>query len=192
MNEKEKPEIKNKEKKKESLLDFIKYIAVAVLIVIPVRMFIAQPFVVSGESMHPTFLDRDYLIIDEISYLVGKPHRGDVIVFRYPNDTKRFFVKRIIGMPNEEITINEGVVTIYNKDHPEGFVFEENFLRESFFDTTSFKTLNKEYYVLGDNRDQSSDSRIWGALPEKLIIGRAYLRLLPIKNISYLPGDYKN
>lgn len=189
-NEEQILEPKNKEKKKETLFDFIKYLVVAVLIVIPIRMFIAQPFIVSGESMYPTFLDRDYLIIDEISYLTGEPHRSDVIVFRYPNDTKRFFIKRIIALPNEELNIKDGVITIKNKENPEGFLYEEPYLKEQFKDSLSFKTGAKEYFVMGDNRSRSSDSRVWGSLPEKLVIGKAFFRLLPIKDISFMPGAY--
>jgi signal peptidase I len=154
-------------------------------------MFIAQPFVVSGESMFPTFHDKEYLIIDEISYILGKHHRGDVVVFRYPNDTKRFFIKRIIGMPNEEISITNGEVTIINKENPNGFKLTEPYINEKFDTTMNYKTGEGEYFVMGDNRNKSSDSRVWGVLPEKLMIGRAYLRLLPFKEISYLPGYYK-
>lgn len=171
--------------------DLIKFAVVALVIVIPIRMFIAQPFVVSGESMFPTFHDGEYLIVDELSYHIGTPNRGDVIVFHFPKDTKRFFIKRIIGMPNEEISINNGEVIIINKENPNGIVLSEPYINESFNTTTSFKTGDKEYFVMGDNRNRSSDSRIWGMLPEKLITGRAYLRLLPVKEISYLPGDYK-
>jgi signal peptidase I len=183
--------IKKNSNKKKDFLDFIKYIVIAILIVIPVRMFIAQPFIVSGESMYSTFLDGDYLIIDEISYNLGSPHRGEVIVFKYPLDPKRFFIKRIIGLPNEEISITEGVITIKNSESPEGFVLEEPYLKQEFKDSFQFKTGEKEYFVLGDNRARSSDSRFWGALPEKFITGRAFVRLLPLKNISYLPGNTK-
>lgn len=177
--------------KKKDFLDLIKYIVIAILIVIPVRMFIAQPFIVSGESMFSTFLDGDYLIIDEISYHLGEPHRGDVVVFKYPLDTKRFFIKRIIGLPNEEIEIKGGVISIKNKDNPEGFILEEPYLKQEFIDDFNFKTGNEEFFVMGDNRARSSDSRYWGALPENLIIGRAFVRLLPLNNISYLPGNIK-
>lgn len=177
--------------KKKDFLDLIKYIVIAILIVIPVRMFIAQPFIVSGESMFSTFLDGDYLIIDEISYHLGEPHRGDVVVFKYPLDTKRFFIKRIIGLPNEEIEIKGGVISIKNKDNPEGFILEEPYLKQEFIDDFNFKTRNEEFFVMGDNRARSSDSRYWGALPENLIIGRAFVRLLPLNNISYLPGNIK-
>ena len=179
------------QKSLESLWDLIKFALIAVIIVVPIRMFIAQPFVVSGESMFPTFNDGEYLIVDEISYILGNPHRGDVIIFHYPNDTKRFFIKRIIGMPNEEISINHGKVKIINKENPDGFTLDEPYIDEQFNTTASYKTGNDEFFVMGDNRNKSSDSRTWGLLPSNLIVGRAYLRLLPAKNISYLPGYYK-
>ena len=178
---------KNISSKRKDFLDFVKYIVIAILIVIPVRMFIAQPFIVSGESMYSTFLDGDYLIIDEISYHLGSPHRGDVIVFKYPLDPKRFFIKRIIVLPNEEIVVKEGIIKIKNSEGD--FILEEPYLKQEFKDSFQFKTGAQEYFVLGDNRARSSDSRFWGALPEKLITGRAFVRLLPIQNISYLPGS---
>jgi signal peptidase I len=183
-----------KEKLKKGILnawDLIRFAIIALAIVVPIRMFIAQPFVVSGESMFPTFNDGQYLIVDEISYIVGTPHRGDVIIFRYPNETKRFFIKRIIGMPNEEILINNGEVVIVNKDNKDGFKLQESYINESFNTTETYKTKDDEYFVMGDNRNRSLDSRAWGILPQKLIIGRAYLRLLPFKEISYLPGSFK-
>lgn len=181
----------NTKEKKETIWDLIKFAIIALIIVIPVRMFIAQPFVVSGESMFPTFHDKEYLIVDEISYILGNPNRGDVVIFKYPKDTKRFFIKRIIGMPNEEIKINNGIITIYNEQNPNGFTLEEPYINEEFNTTETYKTGEGEYFVMGDNRNKSSDSRIWGVLPEKLLTGRAYLRLLPAKDISYLPGTYK-
>lgn len=178
------------------LWDLVKFAVIALLIVIPIRMFIAQPFVVSGESMFPTFKDGEYLIVDEISYIIGNPHRGDVVIFRFPGDTKRFFIKRIIGLPNEEVSIKDGIVTIINKENPEGFVLNEPYIDELFSTTNIYKTGSDEYFVMGDNRNRSSDSRTWGEplttkLTDKLLVGRAYLRLLPIKSISYLPGYYK-
>jgi signal peptidase I len=175
----------------EGFWDLIKFAIIALLIVIPIRMFIAQPFVVSGESMFPTFHDGQYLIVDEISYILGNVHRGDVVVFRYPNDTKRFFIKRIIGMPNEEISINNGKITIINKANPNGFTLTEPYIDEPFNTTANYKTGDNEYFTMGDNRNRSSDSRVWGILPSKLLIGRAFLRLFPVSTISYLPGYYK-
>ena len=171
--------------------DLIKFAIIALAIVIPISMWVAQPFVVSGESMYPTFDNGQYLIIDEISYIVGNAHRGDVVIFRYPNDTKRFFIKRIIGLPNEKIIINDGSVTIINKENPNGFKMVEPYINEKFFTGKEYETRDNEYFVLGDNRNKSSDSRFWGVLPENLMVGRAYLRLLPLKEMSFLPGNYK-
>jgi signal peptidase I len=171
--------------------DLIKFAVLALAIVIPIRMWIAQPFVVSGESMYPTFDNGQYLIVDEISYILGHEHRGDVAIFRYPNDTKRFFIKRVIGLPNEKIIVKEDSVTIINKEHPEGYVLKEPYLNEKIFGPTGeYTTGPNEYFAMGDNRNRSLDSRSWGVLPKSLMVGRAYLRLLPLKEISYLPGVY--
>lgn len=187
------PEIKKSKWKEnaKSAWDLIKFAAIALAIVIPVRMFIAQPFVVNGDSMFPTFHNKEYLIVDEISYIVRNPRRGEVTIFRYPNDPSRFFIKRIVGMPNETIKIKDGVVTIINKDNPDGFILEEPYINEKFATTDSYTTGNDQYFVMGDNRNRSSDSRSWGVLPKKLMAGRAYLRLLPFNNMDYLPGEYK-
>jgi signal peptidase I len=171
--------------------DLIKFAAIALAIVIPIRMFVAQPFVVSGDSMFPTFHDGQYLIVDELSYSLKGPHRGDVVIFRYPNDPSRFFIKRIIGMPNEKVIITDGTISIVNTENPEGFTLTEPYIDEKFHATGTYTTGSEEYFVMGDNRNRSSDSRYWGVLPRKLMIGRAYLRLLPLKDASYLPGAYK-
>ena len=170
--------------------DLLKFALIALAIVIPIRLWIAQPFVVSGESMYPTFDNGQYLIVDEISYILGDINRGDVVIFRYPADPKRFFIKRIIGLPNETITINDGTITIKNKDNPDGFKLVEPYVNEKFFTGSEYTTKDSEYFVLGDNRNRSSDSRFWGVLPKNLMIGKAFLRLLPLKEISYLPGKY--
>lgn len=185
------PNIKEKSRIKrniESAWELIKFAAIALVIVVPIRMFIAQPFVVSGESMFPTFDDGQYLIVDEISYLTKGPHRGDVVIFKYPNDPSRFFIKRIIGLPNETVQIKGDVVKIINTEHPEGFVLKEDYVNEKFSVNQTYKTGTDEYFVMGDNRNKSSDSRSWGMLPRKLMVGRAYVRLLPIKSMDYLPG----
>jgi signal peptidase I len=169
--------------------EFVKYAVIALVLVIPIRMFVAQPFIVSGESMVPNFHNGEYLIVDELSYLLKGPSRLDVVIFKYPKDRTRFFIKRIIGMPNERIVIKDSKITIYNEKNPTGFTLEENYLKEAeFYSDEEYTTGKDEYFVLGDNRNQSSDSRVWGKLDRKLMIGRAFLRLLPIKDIAYLPG----
>ena len=176
--------------KKESFWELVRFAVIAILVVIPIRIFIAQPFVVSGASMSPTFLNGEYLIVDEISYRLEDPKRYDVVIFRYPNDTKKFFIKRIIGLPNETVEINGNTVTIINEEHKEGFNLDQPFVKNISNNNIHYELKNDEYYVLGDNRNQSSDSRYWGAVQEKLIVGKAFLRLLPIKKIDIFPGKY--
>jgi signal peptidase I len=106
---------------KDNVIEFVKFAIIALIIVVPIRMFIAQPFIVSGSSMFPTFHDGEYLIIDELSYNLGEPHRQDVVVFRYPKNPKKYFIKRVIGLPNETIIIKDGKITIKNSEFPEAF-----------------------------------------------------------------------
>ena len=191
-----------------SAWDLIKFASIALAIVIPLRLYIAQPFIVSGSSMFPTFHDGQYLIVDELSYHLGTPKRGDVVIFRYPKQPSRFFIKRIIGLPNEKIEVKDDIknitVTIINTKNPKGFTLSERYINPRFTKgdqceitqdqeiatDRTFTTGDGEYFVMGDNRDCSSDSRIWGTVPSKLLVGRAYLRLLPFNTISYLPGAY--
>lgn len=170
--------------------DLIKFAALALLIVIPIRTFIAQPFIVSGDSMVPTFHNGQYLIVDELSYHLGNIKRGDVVIFKYPHDPSRFFIKRLIALPNETIVIKDKTVKIFNKENPDGFVLNEPYINEDFKTDGAYQTGPEDYFVMGDNRNRSSDSRSWGLLNKKFLIGRAYLRLLPFDGISYLPGYY--
>lgn len=180
------------EQKKSSIWETVKFVALALLIVTPIRMFIAQPFIVNGSSMDPTFATGQYLIVDEISYRLNEPERGDVIVLRYPRDPKKFFIKRIIGLPGETVELNAGVVTVRNAEHPEGFELSEPYIMYPKNDTLAKTMGTGEYFVMGDNRAASSDSRYWGTVPEDLIVGRAFLRLLPIAAAAVLPGEYNN
>ncbi len=179
------------ETKEESIWDIVRFTIIALLIVIPLRMFVAQPFIVSGDSMFPTFHNSEYLIIDELSYRITDPHRGDVIVFRYPKNPSRFFIKRVIGLPGETITIHNNKVTIVNTDNPQGFVLDEPYVDDPVLGNVTTVLKDNEYFVMGDNRPASSDSRAWGPLPENYIIGRAFLRILPINKASIMPGHVK-
>ncbi|MEX2405612.1 MAG: signal peptidase I [Candidatus Paceibacterota bacterium] len=161
----------------------------AALIVLPIRLFIAQPFIVSGASMDPTFSNGDYLIVDQLSYRIQNPDRGDVIIFRYPRDPSKFFIKRIIGLPGETVTIEGDVTTISGGEHKEPLVLDESFVRHIAHSNLSVELNESEYFVMGDNRRASSDSRVWGPLPRDNIVGRAFLRLLPASQIGILPGD---
>ncbi|MFZ1075479.1 MAG: signal peptidase I [Minisyncoccia bacterium] len=159
-----------------------------VVFVIPIRIFVASPFVVDGESMHPTFENLDYLIVDELVYDLKAPARGDVIVFRYPGDPSVFYIKRIIGLPGETVAIDNGVVSI-TEPNGQSFTLSEPYIVNEDATYTNTVTLNPgEYFVMGDNRPNSSDSRVWGPLPRKNIIGRVDLRVLPIREFGALPG----
>lgn len=172
---------------KQSLWEIIKFAVIAVAIVVPVRAYVAQPFIVSGSSMVPTFENGEYLIIDEFSYLLRGPNRGEVIVFRYPKDPSKFFIKRVIGLPNETLKLTPTGVIVIKDDGSEIKVDESYIKRQSLPDQT-IKLGTKEYFVMGDNRPESLDSRVWGPVTENLIKGRVLLRLLPPTKIGLLPG----
>ena len=180
--------------KEESIWELIRFAIVVLLIAIGLRFFIAQPFVVSGSSMVPTFQDKNYLIVDELTYDFHAPSRGDVIVFHPPGQPKGvYYIKRVIGLPGETIKISNETVTIINSANPNGFVLKEPYISAPTTITTGSlsKTLSAdEYFVMGDNRPFSSDSRAWGTLPRENIVGRVLLRLFPVNEINGLPGAY--
>ncbi len=162
--------------------EVVKIVAVTLAIIVPVRYFLIQPFFVKGASMEPNFDDGQYLVVDELSYRLGQPQRGDVIVFRYPADTSQFFIKRLIGLPSETVEISNGQIKIYNAEHPLGFILDENNYLPPTIDTSGEvkeKIGPDEYFVLGDNREASFDSRRWGLLPRADITGRVWLRAWP-------------
>ncbi len=172
-----------------AIAEIIQFSIIAVLIVVPIRMFVAQPFIVSGDSMVETFQSGQYLIVDQITYHLDDPSRGDVIVFRYPRDPSKFFIKRVIGTPGDTIKIEDAQVMITNEEHPDGVLLDEPYVKSMDPAPRFEETLGeREYFVMGDNRNRSSDSRSWGVLQEDRIVGRAYLRLFPPQTIGYLPG----
>ncbi|MFA6397690.1 MAG: signal peptidase I [Candidatus Paceibacterota bacterium] len=180
-------------RKDHPVWELVNFALLALVIVIPIRVFIAQPFIVSGGSMIPTFNDGQYLIVDEISYRFHDIARGDVIVFKFPKDTKKYFIKRVVGLPGDTIEINEGKITIKNAEDPEGILLDEPYIKNISKESPENVTLKeKEYYVMGDNRSGSYDSRSWGPVPKKLITGQVFFRLLPFKSISFYPGEFEN
>ncbi len=169
--------------------ELLKFVALAALIVIPVRLFVAQPFIVSGASMEPTFHNGQYLIVDELSYRVHAPARGDVIIFRYPRDPKEFFIKRIVGLPNETVSISGDTITITKADGSTETLDQSYVINHGNGSAASYPLTADQYFVMGDNRPESSDSRIWGPLPRENIVGRAFVRLLPFNQLSIFPGS---
>ncbi len=148
------------EQKQNGFWELVRFVAIAVLIVVQIRIWVAQPFIVNGASMAPTFATGDYLIVDEFSYHFRQPKKGEVIVFRYPLSPSIFFIKRVIGVPGSTLEIGGKKIKIGKK----------------------------EYFVEGDNREASFDSRSWGTVPEKLIVGRAFVRLWPFSKLGLFPG----
>jgi signal peptidase I len=171
--------------------DLVKVVVVALVIIIPIRYYVIQPFIVSGSSMQPTFENGQYLIVNELDYHIHAPQRGDVIVFKYPLNTSEYFIKRVIGLPGEKVLISNGKVTIYNAANPNGFVLDESYLPSGLYteatSTTPITLGENEYFVLGDNRPASSDSRYWGDVPSDDIVGKVVLRAYPFNQVSTFP-----
>ncbi|KKP93871.1 MAG: Signal peptidase I, partial [Candidatus Moranbacteria bacterium GW2011_GWE1_36_7] len=187
------------------LWEVLKVFLWALAIIVPIRVFLFQPFFVQGASMESNFKDGDYLIVNEFGYkktsldFAGKHfftvnsfrelNRADVVVFRYPKDPKQFFIKRVIGLPGEKVKVESGVVTIYNAEHPDGFLLDEKAYLPAGLITNNPATVQlkaDEYFVLGDNRQASHDSRVWGPLPEKDVIGKVLIRAWPLPKAEIL------
>jgi len=162
--------------------EIFKIFVVSLAIIIPIRYFLIQPFFVQGASMEPNYEDGEYLIIDEISYRLREAERGEVIVFKYPQNPSEFFIKRIIGLPGETIKIQNSTIVIENKTNPLGFVLDESsYLKNVPSMGQQAVTLGEdEFFVLGDNRSASFDSRRWGSLPRNDIIGKVWIKAWPI------------
>ncbi len=178
--------------------DLVKTGIIVFIIAFSIRYFLVQPFIVEGSSMLPNFVDKEYLLAEKLNYLIGSPRRGDVVIFRYPKNPTTNFIKRVIALPGETVEIEDSKIKIINSEHTDGI-----YLDESIYLASNIKTLTStrekftmtlgpdEYFVMGDNREHSSDSREWGKLPKSNIIGRAWLTLKPFnkfgtqKRISY-------
>lgn len=174
--------------------EITKVVAISLAIILPVRYFLIQPFYVKGASMEPNFHDHEYLIIDELSYRFSNPERGQVVVFRYPRNPQEYFIKRVVGLPGEQVQIKNGQVTIFNAEHPEGFTINEEYLSNDFitFDSSDVKVSvgADEYFVLGDNRTASKDSRSFGPVNRSFITGKVLFRGWPIDEITVFNKDY--
>ncbi|MEK7547022.1 MAG: signal peptidase I [Patescibacteria group bacterium] len=164
-----------------SLLEIVEITAVAFAAVFLIRSYIVQPFLVSGSSMVPNFSDGDYLLIDELTYRFRAPERGEVVVFQYPKNESVYFIKRIIGMPGENVEIKNNRITIFNENNKDGLVLDEKYISGilTALGDVEFQIPDGSYFVLGDNRPYSFDSRNWGMLPKTDIVGLVQFRLWP-------------
>jgi signal peptidase I len=167
-------------------------VLIAVVTVFAIRTFLMQPFLVSGASMEPNFETGNYLLVDEVTYRLRTPERGEVIVFKYPNDPSVYYIKRIVALPGERVVVNDGEVKIFNKQHLQGMTLDESYLDKNLMTVGNIDVVldSNDYFVMGDNRNYSYDSRSWGSLPKANIIGIVRLRVFPIgsaKAFNYAP-----
>ena len=171
--------------------DVVKILFLAVVLVEVVRLFVAQPFVVSGDSMVPTFYPNDYVVIDELTYELHKPQRGDIIIFHYPLDPSIYFIKRLIGLPGDTVMVDNGSVFVQSGTSTQRLLTEPYLEAGVPKIETGTTTLGPdEYFVLGDNRNSSFDSRVWGPVPGRYIVGRAFVRLFPFTHTTlYRPAS---
>jgi len=157
--------------------DLIFALAVAVFIV----MFVVQPVKVEGTSMQPRLVDQERIFVNRFIYRFSEIHRGDVVVFWYPRDTAKSFIKRVIGLPGDLVEIRRGQVLV------NGARIDEPYLRPEYRDRESFGRVivpPGHYFVLGDHRNSSNDSRNWGFVPRELIYGKAIFSYWPVSRIG--------
>lgn len=180
-----------------SFLEVFEIALVAVAAVYVVRTFLVQPFLVSGSSMIPNFQDGNYVLVDELTYHIHQPERGDVVVFHDPEDWSTYFIKRVIGLPGEKVQIDNNGIMVFNESNPDGFALNETYLPSgtpispnncdggTFLNgICTYNLSSSTILALGDNRPESYDSRSWGPLPEKNIVGLVRIRLWPINEIT--------
>ncbi len=174
--------------------EVIKTVLISLAIILPVRYFVIQPFYVKGASMEPNFLDKDYLIINEFIYKFKEPQRGDIIVFKNPRNQEEFFIKRIIGLPGEKVKVFDNRIEIYNEENPQGIVLDEIYLPvgRNTRGTEMVELGKGEYYVFGDNRDNSLDSRVFGAIKIDSIVGKVWVRGWPLDRFSIIKHEDYN
>lgn len=181
----------------EFVWETVKVVVLSLIIILPVRYYLIQPFFVKGSSMVPNFHDKEYILVDKWTYKLGAPERGDVIIFKAPGNQKEYYIKRILGLPGETVVAgNNNAVVVYNDRYPDGFtVFERGYLPETnptYCDAgweycgTRVTLGPEEYFVLGDNREHSSDSRVFGPVNISLFSGLAWLRLWPLDQIDFI------
>lgn len=161
------------------IFESLKVILISLAIILPIRYFLVQPFIVKGASMEPNFHDREYLIINEIEYRFDDPARGEVVILKDPINPQIYFIKRVIGLPGEKVDVKKGRVYINDQELAE--VYIENFGAETY---DSVKLGDSQYFVMGDNRTNSFDSRSFGPIERKSIIGKAWFRGWPWDKIS--------
>lgn len=176
------------------VVDLIEALVIGVSIFLVVYLFLMQPHQVSGHSMDPNLNNSDYLLTDKVSYRFNDPQRGDIVVFHAPEaancvaGTGCDYIKRVIGLPQEEIEVKDNAIYINGVELEEPYLPTGTLTHPGDFTRDRAVTLGpREYFVVGDNRGQSSDSRVWGPILPEMIVGRAFFRYLPVQEMGVIP-----
>lgn len=175
-------------KLKSNIIELIEFIAIMAAILVVIRFFVAEPHKVSGSSMVPNFHDADFIITNKLAVKLGGLERGEVIILTNPRNNDQVFIKRIIGLPGERVRLLNGLVYLNGKPLSEPYLPQdiktpgESFLQ----DGEEVVVPNNQYFVMGDNRTASSDSREFGPISKELIIGQAFLRYWPLNQLGFI------
>lgn len=173
------------------IYEIIKTVIVILIIALVIRTFLIQPFVVDGSSMEPTFHNAEYLMVEKVHYALSTPQRGDIIVFKYPLNPSLNYVKRVIGLPGDRVVVANGAVSIFNNEHSDGVLLDETYLATGQLTRVngsgterSFMVAPDNYFVMGDNRDHSDDSRSWGLVPKANLVGKVWVTVYPMSDFG--------
>jgi signal peptidase I len=176
------------------LIDTVQTLLLVFAFFLVIYVFLFRPFRVSGNSMDPTFFDKQYILTNLIALKLGTPKIGDVIVFKAPNDPEKDFIKRVIGTPRDTILLKDGNVYVNGKLFDQSLflntpvkTYGGSFLREG----EAITIPSDSYFVMGDNRAGSSDSREWGFVPFKSIIGKSFFVYWPLDKIEIVKNPYR-
>lgn len=180
----------------EFLLDLLETFIIAIGLFVIIYNYLVQPNSVIGSSMEPNFHDGQYILTDKLSYRLREPERGEVVVFKYPKDESLDYIKRVVALPGERVLIKNNNITIFNDDRPQGFKLNEKYLSDGvqtdggpvFPEGKETVVPKNTYFVLGDNRSRSSDSRSWGTVPKSDFVGRVIFRYWPFSTFGIIPG----
>ncbi|MFC1653864.1 signal peptidase I [Patescibacteria group bacterium] len=179
-------------------MDIIETSVAALSIFLVVYLFLMQPHQVNGNSMYPSFEDREYLMTDKISYRTGDPKRGDIVVFHAPpsahcpSGTGCDFIKRVIGLPGEVVEVTRGQIYLNNQPLAEEYLPDSFVTHPGYFTSSGPVVVPPgEYFVVGDNRNHSSDSRAFGFVPKENIVGKVFFRYWPLDRMGGISAaDY--